>query len=122
MKPVLCVLLLASFTLTPGFSQERSAPKRTWLRRLTLAGACAASLWDVRSTQSAVGSGSAYEANGLFSDRAGNARIGRMVGIKLGACAGMGVAQEFGLFGHSKNSNSGWITANSAMAGTFAAI
>jgi hypothetical protein len=121
MKALLCSLVLASITITPGFSQERASTKRTWLRRLTLAGACAASLWDVRTTQSAVASG-AYETNALFSDRAGNPRFGRMVGFKLGACAGMGVAQEFGLFGRARNSDSGWIAANTSMAGTFAAI
>jgi hypothetical protein len=120
------MLALAVLTISPGYSQERYAQertssKRTWLRRLTLAGACAASFLDVRSTQSALSNG-AVEANPLFADRAGNPRYGRMIGFKLGACAGMGVAQELGLFGRGRNADHGWIAANSTMAGTFAAI
>ena len=121
MKQVFCLTTLALLLAAPGFSQERTSSKVKWLRRLTLAGACAASLWDVRSTQSALSAG-AFEANPLFTDRNGNARMGRMIGFKLGACAGMGMIQELGLFGKTRNADTGWIAANATMAGTWAAI
>ena len=120
LKQVFYLAVLASVLGAPCLSQERVAKPRTWLRRLTLAGACAASFLDVRSTQSAVASGAA-ENNFLFADHAGKPKIERMIGFKLGACAGMGFAQEFRLFG-KKNTEAGWIAANTAMAGTFSAI
>jgi hypothetical protein len=121
MKQFFCLIGLTLLTVAPGFSQEAASSKVRWLRRLTLGAACAASFWDVRSTQSALASG-AVEANPLFSDRNGNTRMGRMIGFKIGACAGLGLVQELRLFGRSRNAETGWIAANTAMAGAWVAI
>jgi hypothetical protein len=118
---VIYLVLLAVIVTVPGFAEERASKRRLWLRRLTLAGSCAASFWDMRSTQSAVAGGAA-EANRLFADSSGRSRMGRMFGFKLGTCAGMAIAQETSLFGKRDAANTGWIAANTAMAATFSAI
>ena len=48
MKVIVCAIALSVFSRLPAISQE--LPRRTtlWVRRVTLIGACAASLWHGR--------------------------------------------------------------------------
>jgi hypothetical protein len=64
-----------------------------WLRRITLAAACAASFWDAQTTRAAVARG-ARERNGVFADAHGRPQWGRMIGFKAGTCGSLAVAQE----------------------------
>lgn len=96
----------------PAFAEGRH-----WLRRVTLVASCAASLWDIQTTRTAVARG-AREANGLFADSAGNPRWGRMIGLKAGLCMGTAVAQET----IWKNRGVPWTPLNAGLAGYFSVI
>ena len=88
-----------------------------WLRRATLAASCAASLWDIQTTRTAVARG-AREANRLFADSAGNPRWGRIIGLKAGLCLGVAAAQETVL----KKSGAPWTALNTGLAGYFSVV
>lgn len=87
------LLLTVSLLVCLNGAAQAETKRGTWLRRLTLAASCASSFWDLQTTRSAIGYG-AQEANPLFSNGRGDARWGRMVGVKVGMCAGMAVGQE----------------------------
>ena len=72
---------------------QAESKRGRWLRRLTLGASCATSFWDVQTTRTAVGYG-AQEGNALFANGRGEPRWGRMIGVKVGLCAGMFVGQE----------------------------
>lgn len=91
---------------------------RHWVRRLTLAAACAASFWDAHSTAVAVRAG-ARETNPIFADGLGRPRWGRILGFKAGACAASIVIQE--RFDRRPNSDRFWTGINTGAAGLFSA-
>jgi hypothetical protein len=102
-----------------GPATAQASGKGVWLRRATLAAACAASFWDVRTTRTAVSLG-ALERNRLLAGPDGKPRWGRMIGIKAGLCAGSAAAQELRLFVPSKPlGDAAWTAANAAIAGSF---
>ena len=103
---------------SPARSQENRG-RHPWLRRVTLAAACAASFWDVQTTHAGVAQG-AREANPLFADPQGHPRWGRLIGFKAGACAASFVAEE--RFARSGLSDRFWVGVNSASAAGFSAI
>jgi hypothetical protein len=96
----------------PAFGEGRQ-----WLRRITLAASCAASIWDLQTTRTAVARG-ARESNRLVADAAGNPRWGRMIGLKAGLCVGTAVAQETVW----KTSGVPWTPLNAGLAGYFSGI
>jgi hypothetical protein len=61
-----------------------------WVRRATVAGACAMSMVDLRTTRSALSRG-AVETNPLLS----GGGVGRMVGMKVGVCVGQASVEEW---------------------------
>ncbi|MCC7496893.1 MAG: hypothetical protein IT160_04895 [Bryobacterales bacterium] len=95
--------------------------KGIWLRRVSLAASCATSFWDFQTTRTAIGYGG-RESNRMFADGQGNPRWGRMIGIKIGQCALMGVSQELlDRYRGSGAANYAWTAANSAITGRFVA-
>lgn len=98
-RPIMRRLLLLTRFLTgflaisiPTAQNAQASPK--WLRRVTGAAACAASMVDLGTTKYAISSGG-RERNPLLSDPGGSPRYGRMIGFKVGVCAGNLVIQEF---------------------------
>ena len=92
---------------------------RTWVRRITLAAACAASAWDIQTTAAAVGRGG-REGNGWFADPVGRPRWGRMIGFKAGLCGGLIVSQELRALGRSTPwKDHLWTGLNTGMAARF---
>jgi len=77
---LLSILLLAASCVSAGNvidSEHPRTPKRVWIRRITLAAGCAASLaLDTWSTQQAVNAG-ALEGNRLFANAQGQLGIAR---------------------------------------------
>ena len=105
---------------SPATSQESGRGRHPWLRRVTLAAACAASFWDVQTTSAGAAQGF-REANPLFADPQGRPRWGRIVGFKAGACAASFVAEErFARRGGP--SDRFWVGVNAASAASFSAI
>ena len=87
-------LLLAMSGQAADLVEHPHTPKRVWIRRITLAAGCAASLgFDTISTHRAISAG-AIETNGLLSDSQGRPQWGRIIGIKAGMCAGSAFMQE----------------------------
>jgi hypothetical protein len=111
-------LALHMFNL-PAASQEPHRQRHPWLRRITLAGVCAASVWDIQTTRVAIMQG-ARETNPLFSDAQGRPRWGRIVGFKAGVCASSFVAEEY--FARRGSSDTFWTAINGISAGGFTAI
>jgi len=112
---VLAILVFAP----PATPQELHRPRHPWLRRITLAGACAASFWDLQTTRAGIGQG-AHETNPLFTDSQGRPRWGRMIGFKTGVCAASFAAEEH--FARRGSSDTFWTAMNGLSAGSFAAI
>jgi hypothetical protein len=103
-----------------GVLQAESS-RTSWLRRLTLAASCAASFWDLSTTRTASVRG-ALESNRYLADSRGNPQWSRIIGIKVGLCAGTGVMQE--LLQRRRPSNAqayAWIATNSGVAAAFSA-
>jgi hypothetical protein len=94
----------------------------TWLRRATVAAACAASFWDMQTTRTGVRYGG-REGNAFLADAQGRPRWGRMAGVKAGLCGGMMLAQELGArrTGKSKASYA-WAGTNAALAARFLSV
>jgi hypothetical protein len=90
-----------------------------WLRRLTLAAACAASFWDVQTTRDGIAAGG-QEDNPLFSGPQGRPRWGRIVGFKAGTCAASWIAEEH--FANRGSSDRFWIGVNTVSAGSLAGV
>src|SRR5579872_1734580 len=87
-------LIFAMMLPAADLVERPRTPKRVWVRRITLAAGCAASLgFDTFTTRRAVAAG-ALESNGLLSDSQGRPRWGRVIGIKAGVCAGSVFVQE----------------------------
>jgi len=87
-------LLLATCSQAADLVEHPSTPKRVWIRRITLASACAASLgFDAVTTNRAVSAG-AVESNGLLADSQGRPQWGRVIGIKAGTCIASAFLQE----------------------------
>lgn len=104
-----------------GAGQAETRPGM-WLRRLTMAGACAASFWDLQTTRTAVGYGG-VESNRWLADAQGKPRWGRMVGMKIGVCAGTALAQELGARYMKKSSTSyAWAGMNAALTARFVSV
>jgi hypothetical protein len=112
------VLTILSVT-PPAHAKEPHSSRHPWLRRLTLAGACAASFWDVQTTRAGVNQG-ARESNPLFADPQGRPRWGRIIGFKAGACAASFAVEE--RFARRANLDTFWTAMNGVSAGSFAAI
>ena len=101
---VLCIALLAACSGSAISaanlldSEHPRTPKRVWVRRLTLAAGCAASLvFDTVTTRRAANAG-AVETNGLFANSQGQPQWGRMIGIKAALCGASAVLQETHIF------------------------
>lgn len=90
MKRVLRAVVVV-VCLSAGAQAESKGGR--WLRRLTLGASCVTSFWDVQTTRTAVRYG-AQEGNAFFANGRGEPRWGRMIGVKVGLCAGMFVGQE----------------------------
>ena len=110
---LLCLALLIA-TPVPALSADLAdqehprTPKRVWIRRATLAAACAASLaFDTLSTRSAV-AGGAVEGNALFANAQGKPQWGRMIGIKSGFCGVTAMLQETHVFHAWQNPDADW--------------
>ncbi|MGH7194281.1 MAG: hypothetical protein ACREJM_12240 [Candidatus Saccharimonadales bacterium] len=89
-------------------STEPYSSKRIWIRRVTLAASCAASLvFDTISTQRAVAAGG-VESNGLLANSEGRPDWGRMIGMKAGLCGASLFMQESRTFGQWRGSKSDW--------------
>ena len=94
MKVMCLSLLLAICGMAADSAEHPVASKRVWIRRITMATACAASLgFDTVSTHRAVAAG-AIETNGLLAGAQGRPQWGRMIGIKAGVCGGSVFFQE----------------------------
>ena len=117
MKVVVCAIALSVFSRLPAISQE--LPRRTtqWVRRVTLIGACAASLWDLQTTSAGVDHGLS-EGNSFFAGKDGKPRWGLMIGTKAGLCAGSAVVQEL-RFTRSRLQDPAWVGLDSALTGVF---
>lgn len=101
-----------------GAGRAESRPG-TWLRRLTMAGACAASFWDLQTTRAGAGYG-ALESNRLLADERGRPQWGRTIGIKVGVCAATALAQEWGARSiKSPAATYVWTGMNAALAARF---
>lgn len=111
--------LLRAATLVVCLTGALWAGGGHWARRLTLAASCGTSFWDAYTTRSAIARG-ALEGNSIFADAKGDPRWGRILGIKLGVCAGTALAQEL-LFRKKKSPalNGFWIGMNSALTARF---
>jgi hypothetical protein len=90
MRGVLCAMAL--LVCLNGTAEAQGRPG-VWLRRLTLAAACASGVWDIYTTRNAVRLG-AVESNRLLADGQGRPRWGRMIALNVGVCAGSALAQE----------------------------
>ena len=87
---------------------KESSSKRKWVRRITLAAACAGSLaFDSISTRRAVAAG-AVESNGLLAGSQGAPAWGRVIGIKAAFCGAAAVVEETHTFGAWKSPASDW--------------
>ena len=113
------VWALAAFLTLGSVSFAEGQRRHPWIRRVTLAAACAASFWDVQTTSVGIRNG-AREANPLFADAQGRPRWGRIVGFKAGVCAASFVAEEH--FARQGPSDRFWIGVNTISAGSFGAI
>lgn len=88
--------------------EESSSSKRKWIRRVTLAATCAASLaFDSLTTRRAVAAG-AMEENGLLSNSQGSPAWGRVLGVKAAACGISTVIEETHTFGVWNSPKSDW--------------
>ena len=113
------IMMVLGWVGLPAVAAAEQRP-RVWLRRITLAAACAASAWDVQSTAAAIGRGG-VESNNMFTNPMGRVRWGRMLGIKVAVCGGMAAAQEIKTFGGSRPIKDDlWIGVNSGIAARFA--
>jgi hypothetical protein len=110
------ILTFASVSFAQEYQRSRQHP---WLRRVTLAAACATSFWDLHTTSVGVSNG-AREANPLFADPLGRPRWGRMIGFKAGTCAASALAEEH--FTRQRPSDRFWIGVNTFTAGSFTAV
>jgi len=85
--------------LVSGGGEHPHASKRVWLRRITLAAGCVASLaFDTITTSRAVANG-AIEENRLLADSQGRPQWARVIGLKSAGCAAAAVLQETHSFG-----------------------
>ena len=119
MQAAIRTILVVLFFVSPAISQEPHRAHHPWLRRITLAGACAASFWDLQTTRAGVARG-ATEANPLFADVQGRPRLGLMIGFKAGVCAASFATEEH--FARRRGSDAFWTTVNGINAVGFAAI
>ncbi|HLH40644.1 MAG TPA: hypothetical protein VKX39_15950 [Bryobacteraceae bacterium] len=121
---VLSILLLAASCVSAANvidSEHPRTPRRIWVRRLTLAAGCAASLaFDTWSTQRAVSAG-ALEANRLFANPQGQPQWTRMISIKAGVCGASAILQETHLFRtwESPAADWTWTGVNAGAAGLY---
>lgn len=113
MKRLACAAALLVVLCAPA----RPEGTGRWLRRITLAAACAASFWDVQTTALAVSRG-AREMNGFLADSAGRPQWGRMIGMKAAACGGLLVMQEKVLPRHEKS----WIALNVGLSAAYSGM
>ena len=111
---ILCVVLVAAFSGSAISaanlldSERPRTPKRVWMRRLTTAAGCAASLaFDTLTTRRAVNAG-AVETNGLFANSQGQPQWGRMVGIKAAFFGASIVLQETHIFRTWQSPSADW--------------
>ncbi len=112
------VLLLGAYLWSPSAVSAQEG-RHPLLRRLTLAVSCAASIWDVQTTAAAIARGG-RESNGLFTDAQGRPRWGRMIGLKVGMCGVLAVAQETKLMGQdSRFKDNLWIGSNIGLSTRF---
>lgn len=116
--------------LTPALSAEelRAKPKRVWIRRVTLAAGCAASIaFDSWSTRRVIAAGG-VEQNGLLANAQGAPRWGRIAGMKAGFCGTSLLMQETHLFGarvgawEGPKSDLTWTGVNAATAGIYTVV
>lgn len=114
-------MALVYFCLTGSASAEMHGQKIKWLRRATMIGACAASIWDFQTTRAGASYG-ARELNSAMADANGHPRFGLMLGAKLGMCLGSVVTQELMPHKESRALDPLWIGVNSALAARFATI
>ncbi len=79
-------LLLAMCSMAADLAEHPVTSKRTWIRRVTLASACAASLgFDSLTTRRAISAG-AVESNAFLANAQGRPDWGRTIGIKAALC------------------------------------
>jgi hypothetical protein len=111
---ILCVVLVAVFSGSAISaanlldSEHPRTPRRVWVRRLTMAAACSASLaFDTFTTRRAVSAG-AVETNGLFANSQGQPQWGRMIGIKAAFCGASAVLQETHIFRTRQSPSADW--------------
>lgn len=102
-------LLLVSSLVAPAATPSRL------IRRLSLAALVAAEAMDAYSTSRAVSNG-ALEANPFLAQN-GRPMWGRIIGVKIGIVAGMGLAQEFAFRKSVRNHDQLWTLSNSLIAG-----
>ena len=126
MKSLCLVLLLAAGSqaadLAGHTADHPPTPKRVWIRRVSMAAACAASLgFDAYTTHRAVSAG-AVETNALLADSQGHPQWGRMIGIKAGMCAASAFAQEWHSSGRSPRSDWTFTAVNSGVTAGYTAV
>ena len=115
-------VLKAEDLLVSGGGRERPpTPKRVWIRRVTLAAGCAASLaFDTITTRRATANG-AIETNSLLAGSNGQPAWGRVIGFKVGSCAATALLQETHTFGTWKTpaSDKTWTGINLGIAAEY---
>lgn len=107
---VLCSAALRAEDLAiPTNKREHShASRRVWIRRITLAAGCAASLaLDSWSTHRALEAGG-VESNPLLQNSQGQTNWGRMFALKAAGCGSMAVLEETGTFHAWRSPNADW--------------
>jgi hypothetical protein len=113
MKRLVCAMALVVVLCTPA----RPEGTGRWLKRVTLAAACAASFWDAQTTALAVSRG-AREVNGFLADSAGKPQWGRMIGVKAATCGGLVLVEEKLLPRHEKS----WISLNVGLSAVYSGM
>lgn len=123
---VMCAASLSAEDLAiPQDVHEHShTSKRVWIRRATLAAACAASLGlDSWSTHRALAAGG-VESNPLLANAQGRTSWGRAIAFKAAGCGAPAVLQETGTFHawESPNADWTWTGINAATMAVYTAI
>jgi hypothetical protein len=112
---MICLVLAL---LLPALHAEdlRVRHEHVWIRRVTLATGCAASIaFDSWSTHRVAAAGG-VEQNGLLSNSQGAPQWGRIIGMKAGFCGASLLMQETHLFGASDWT---WTGLNAATTGIY---
>ncbi|HVT93682.1 MAG TPA: hypothetical protein VHD76_12610 [Bryobacteraceae bacterium] len=101
--------------------EHRESVRHQWIRRLVGAAACGLSAMDAVQSSRNIGANGIVEGNPILSNQ-GRLRTGRMVGLKIGACAAPLAIGEFGAARRNKFMQEIGLWTGVASAGAGAAV